>query len=132
MNMKNTAINLGVLIVLLVVFGGAWYLAHRAAAPADTNTIATISYLCDGGKTITATYYRGETKPAPSPDQPPVPGGSIALSLNGGPTMTLPQTISADGARYANADESFVFWSKGTSAFIMENGATTYTNCAQQ
>jgi membrane-bound inhibitor of C-type lysozyme len=35
--------------------------------------------------------------------------------------MTLAQTISADGGRYANFDESFVFWSKGNGALVLEN-----------
>jgi membrane-bound inhibitor of C-type lysozyme len=45
--------------------------------------------------------------------------------------MTLPQVISADGARYAKTDndESFVFWTRGNGAFITENGTTTYDNC---
>ncbi|MBV9159354.1 MAG: MliC family protein [Candidatus Kaiserbacteria bacterium] len=46
-----------------------------------------------------------------------------------GREMTLPQTISADGGRYANADESFVFWNKGNTAFVQENGTTTYDQC---
>jgi membrane-bound inhibitor of C-type lysozyme len=90
----------------------------------------TVSYSCDAGKTITAVYYQGESKPAPSPDQPPVPGGSVALTLSDGRTMTLPQTISADGTRYANADESFVFWGKGNGALVLENNQQkTYIGC---
>ena len=83
--------------------------------------IATASYLCSEHKSISALYYAGETKPAPSADMPPVPGGSIALTLSDGRTMTLAQTISADGGRYANADESFVFWDKGNGALVLEN-----------
>jgi len=96
--------------------------------------INTVSYSCDGGKTILAKYYQGEDKPSPGGDQPPIPGGSVALVLSDGRSMTLPQTISADGGRYANADESFVFWSKGTGAFIMEgkNSDTTYNNCVSK
>ena len=43
--------------------------------------------------------------------------------------MTLPQAISASGARYANSDESFVFWNKGDTAFIQEGENYTYENC---
>jgi membrane-bound inhibitor of C-type lysozyme len=43
--------------------------------------------------------------------------------------MTLSQVVSASGARYANADESFVFWNKGDGAFIEEQGTTTYADC---
>ena len=31
------------------------------------------------------------------------------------------------GARYANADESFVFWNKGDTAFVTEGAADTMT-----
>ena len=55
---------------------------------------------------------------------------SVHLSLSDGRRLTLPQTISGSGARYANPNETFVFWNKGTTAFIQENGAMTYQNCA--
>ncbi len=41
-------------------------------------------------------------------------------------TMTLPQAISASGARYATADESIVFWNKGDSVFITQNGVIIF------
>ncbi|MEI7480174.1 MAG: DUF333 domain-containing protein [bacterium] len=43
--------------------------------------------------------------------------------------MTLPQVISASGARYANTDESFVFWNKGDTAFVNEGDKQTYVDC---
>jgi membrane-bound inhibitor of C-type lysozyme len=99
--------------------------------PNNIKPINIVSYTCNTGKVIIAKYYQRETKPAPSPDQPPVPGGSITLNLSDGRFMTLPQTISADGERYANQDESFVFWGKGNGAFITEGNEnnTTYKNC---
>lgn len=54
----------------------------------------------------------------------------VRLALSDGRTMTLPQTISASGARYASADESFVFWNKGDGAFVQEEGdMVTYGEC---
>ena len=46
-------------------------------------------------------------------------------------TAYLPQTISASGARYANSDESIVFWNKGNTAFVTEGGPDniTYKDC---
>jgi hypothetical protein len=43
----------------------------------------------------------------------------------------LPQAQSASGIRYANADESFVFWGKGNTAFVSEGADQnqTYTGC---
>jgi len=55
----------------------------------------------------------------------------VKLNLSDGRQFNLPRTISADGGRYANADESFVFWNKGNSAFIQENNKTTFENCEQ-
>ena len=93
--------------------------------------INTVSYSCAGNKIISAAFYQGATKPAPSPDQPPIPGGSVVLQLSDGRSLTLPQTISADGGRYANADESIVFWSKGDTAFITEGNPNNpiYKDC---
>lgn len=92
--------------------------------------VNTVSYVCKGGKTITAAYYQGENKPAPAPGEPPTPTGSVALTLSDGRTMTLSRTLSADGLRYANADESFIFWGKGDGALVLENNQEkSYTDC---
>ncbi len=95
------------------------------------NPIATVSYTCDEGKMITASFYSGVSMPPAAPNEPPTPGGSVNILLGDGRAMTLPQTISADGARYANADESFIFWSKGNGVFNIEDRTMTYTNCMQ-
>jgi len=98
--------------------------------PSIVKPINTVSYTCQAGKVIIAKYYQGENKPV-APGQPPIPGGSVGLELGDGRSTTLPQTISADGGRYANANESLVFWSKGNTAFITENNPNnmTYKNC---
>ena len=41
--------------------------------------------------------------------------------------MTLPQTLSGSGIRYANSDGTMVFWSKGDTAFIEEGASHTVT-----
>ena len=40
--------------------------------------------------------------------------------------------MSGSGARYANKDETFVFWNKGDTAFVTEgnDGKDTYSGCA--
>ena len=126
---NNTRIGLAVLVVVIliaaVVFAVMRMPAPQAGQTPPTGTgsqpTATVAYSCDADQTITAAYYQGASTPAASPDQPPTPGGSVALTLSDGRTMTLPQTISADGTRYANADGSFVFWSKGNGAMVLEN-----------
>jgi len=58
-----------------------------------------------------------------------LPQDTVDLYLSDGRYISLPRAMSADGARYANADESFVFWNKGNTAFIEEGNATTYKDC---
>lgn len=94
----------------------------------------SVTYRCDGAKTIAADYYVGPAVPAPMPNEPPVPTGSVKVAIGEEPTTTLMQTISADGVRYANADESLVFWSKGNEALVMRNNVMdpAYANCTEQ
>jgi membrane-bound inhibitor of C-type lysozyme len=79
------------------------------------DVIATVDYACKDGKTIKATFY----------------ASSVDLVLDGDRKMSLPQAQSADGGRYATADESFVFWSKGNGAFVTEGdpNVETYADC---
>jgi hypothetical protein len=98
--------------------------------PVINQPSVTAAYTCDGGKSIAAAFYDGAVDKAPMPGQPPMPHGSVSLTLSDGRVMTLAQTISADGARYANFDESFVFWSKGEGALVLENDTEkNFTGC---
>lgn len=112
-------------LLLIIAAAVAWKLISSKAAP-----LASVTYSCDQDRTIDATYYSGEAR-ATAPGEMPQPGGSVVVSIDGAPAVTLKQTVSADGARYANADESLVFWNKGDQALIMRNNAMdlTYTNC---
>ncbi|HVZ75779.1 MAG TPA: MliC family protein [Candidatus Paceibacterota bacterium] len=123
-----------VIVVLLALLGlGWWYIGQNAAPAGQQNQqpIATASFACDAGKSISASFYEGSSTPSNDPNQPPTPGGSVALTLSDGRSMTIPQTISASGVRYANADESFIFWGKGNTAFVQEGAdqTQTYTGC---
>lgn len=68
---------------------------------------------CPDGKSITTTFHLSDD--------------TVDIRLSDGRELTLPRAISASGARYA--DESIVFWNKGDSAFIEENGIITYQDC---
>jgi membrane-bound inhibitor of C-type lysozyme len=87
---------------------------HQAAAE---DVIATVKYACADDKTIEATYYADK----------------VDIVLGDGREMSLPQTMSGSGIRYANADESFVFWSKGNTAFATEGDPDkpTYADCTE-
>jgi membrane-bound inhibitor of C-type lysozyme len=92
-------------------------LAFAGSGAAAEDVIATVKYACADNKTIDATYYADK----------------VAIVLSDGREMTLPQTMSGSGIRYANADESFVFWSKGNTAFATEGDPDkpTYADCAE-
>ena len=129
---------LGAILLILIVGAGAWfYFQQKREAPqpqpqpAAPKLVATAHYQCDGGKTADARYYQGESKPPTGPGQPPTPSGSVKLQLSDGRSLTLAQTISADGTRYANTEGSLVFWSKGNGAFVTENDQQTYAGCIQ-
>jgi len=78
-------------------------------------SVATATFNCKDGKSIAATFYADK----------------VELKLSDGRSLCLPQAMSASGARYANKDESFVFWNKGNTAFITEGaaGGETYSDC---
>lgn len=117
-----------IFIIAIIAFAVAlawWYVKPKTTAPIP---LATVAYLCQDGKTIAASYYQG-TPIAVKPGEMPTPTGSVNLKLSDGRTLALPQTISASGIRYANQDESFVFWSKGNGAFMVEHDTNTYNGC---
>jgi membrane-bound inhibitor of C-type lysozyme len=97
---------------MLAVLGGAMLLPSHALAETP---VATAVFKCDGGKTIDATFY----------------ASSVDLKLSDGRSMKVPQAMSASGARYANKDETFVFWNKGDTAFVTEgkDGKETFSGC---
>lgn len=115
------------LIVIILAGAGIWYVINKENK--NLSPIAQVTYTCDGDKTIEAIFYKGESKPV-KPGEPPIPSGSVKIVLSDGQNFDLPQTISADGSRYANSDESFVFWSKGDGALVLENNVEkNYTGC---
>jgi membrane-bound inhibitor of C-type lysozyme len=100
-----------------IVVGAAGLSLVAAWAPAlAADPIATVKYACADGKTIDAEYFSDK----------------VDIALSDGRSVSLPQTMSGSGTRYANADESFVFWSKGDTAFATEGDPNkpTYADCA--
>ena len=109
-----------IILLVLIIAGGWWFTTHNTAGtPSSTATstqpIATAAFACSEGKSIGASFYQT----------------SVKLQLSDGRSQELPQAQSASGVRYANADESFVFWGKGNTAFVTEGSAQnqTYTGC---
>jgi membrane-bound inhibitor of C-type lysozyme len=66
-------------------------------------------YTCSGGGKLSADF---------SP--PDASKGKVKLIFDTGRELSLPQVLSADGGRYANA--GIEFWIKGQSATLTMNG----------
>lgn len=97
----------------------------RAGMPPEV-PVSQANYVCDQHRSMTAEYYRSSTPPGAA-GPTPRPAGSVALRLDGGPLLRLPQTLSADGARYAH--DGLVFWSRGNGAFVSRRGRRIYAGC---
>lgn len=83
--------------------------------PKESKEIVATTYSCDNGKTIQALFFDGK----------------VELNLSDKRSMLLLQAISGSGVRYTNNDESFVFWGKGDTAFVMEKNKKTFENCVE-
>lgn len=118
------------IVLALVIYGagfmvGVKYGEHRSAADISMPiqdgppVINDVTYACDANKNVRAIYRRG----------------SVELLTSDGRHLVVPQSVSGSGARYANDDESLVFWNKGTTAFMTEgtgdDATTTFANCEQ-
>lgn len=117
-------------IVAIILFVGCFALAFslgmkysssqsKSEGPSgklNPNDPALTVYECADGRSVWAAYKEN----------------GVTLSLSDGSNVTLPQVASASGARFANADDSFVFWDKGGDAFVEENGTTTYADCSKK
>ena len=97
----------------MIIAGLSSFLTMQAAFAATPVAVAT--FKCQGGKMIEASFYADK----------------VDLKLSDGRALSVPQAMSASGARYANKDESFVFWNKGDTAFVTEgkDSKETYSGC---
>jgi len=105
---RRASAGIGMAAILVAITAVA-----RAEEPTGQATFA-----CKDDKSIAATFYADK----------------VDLKLSDGRTMTLPQTMSGSGIRYANGDETFVFWSKGDTAFVTEgtDEKETFADCVAQ
>ena len=111
-----------IIVVALLTLMVVYFSSHPATSQSpSTEKVSTndksVTFGCPKqGTFIKATFHLPEDK-------------TVDISLSDGRTMTLPRAISASGARYANSDESLVFWNKGDTAFMMEGGVVTLQDC---
>ncbi|MFA6475990.1 MAG: MliC family protein [Candidatus Paceibacterota bacterium] len=117
-----------IVLLILIIIGLVLIFTRGSWVPKVVNSIVqsegltgqviNATFVCEGNKSIGATFHNYQRGVS-----------AVDLKLSDGREMTLSQAISASGARYASADESFVFWNKGDTAFITEQDQNTYTDC---
>lgn len=111
-------------VLALIVFVGTFFLAFYLGQKYEAVNLIAKEYQRQS-ETITAVFACPEDKAIYAE----FTKNQVKLVLSDGRKMTLPQTISGSGARFANSDESFIFWNKGDGAFIEESEFTTYKDC---
>ena len=120
------------IILFVVVFIAGFFLGKyaekttsKSKLSADTNNLPIevplkdIHFTCENNKKIEAKFFATRA----------------LFNLSDGRKGTLPlamSTSSASGARYTNANESFIFLMKGSGASIKEGTTTTYANCVAE
>ena len=118
-NIKNMKKILYVVVTVLLVGVGVFCLFQKpfkkntVVEKVNSGVINSVTFSCSENKSIQALFYSDK----------------VELSLSDKRSMLLLQAMSASGARYANSDESFVFWNKGDTAFIDEGNRTTFKDC---
>lgn len=91
------------LLRTLILIAAAAFLTMATAGCRGNPVINSVQFSCDRNAMLKATFYRNRR---------------VELELGNGRSVTLPQAVSADGARFADRGESLVFWTKGNGATL--------------
>lgn len=108
-----TLILFAVMILLAIYFKITEPETTDDSKPKENTLINKVSFVCNDQKSIQAKFFKQ----------------NVTLDLSDGRHKSLSQTVSASGARYADADGSFVFWNKGDTAFVDEKDERTFDSC---
>ncbi len=103
-------------VLFVFIFYYGFYLGRQVGITKILGgAVNDVVFVCDENKSIHALFYERAVK--------------VNFPIE--PEHFLLQTVSASGARYANSDESLVFWNKGNEALIMRNNVMdlNFKNC---
>lgn len=115
MKLSTTVLWTCMSVAVIVLLG--WLIIRATHKPLVASAIgSSYVFTCSENKTIKAVFFNDENP-------------RVELTTNDNQKFSLPQAISASGARYANTDESIVFWNKGNTAILSENGVVTFSSC---
>lgn len=118
-----------IFLIVIIILGLLFFINDKNKDKPALIPMSEATYVCNEGRRIEATFYKGEEKQIELGEMS-VPSGSVKVVLSDGRNFNLSQTISADGGRYTNRDESFVFWIKGDTVLVLENSIEKdYSGC---
>jgi membrane-bound inhibitor of C-type lysozyme len=107
---KKIVISIVILIIIILII---WWASSTIRTPKkrrdENKYINKVTYVCSSGNNIQAAFHSNNT---------------LTVMKSNGKTLELKRTRSADGGRYANGNESFILWEKGSYAMITRNGNT--------
>jgi membrane-bound inhibitor of C-type lysozyme len=130
--MESTKSLIFSIILLIAIIGvGGWYVkTYQKTEPTPRAEEmlfkkSAAQYVCREGGRFDATFIEPDIVSGNTSA-----GRSVEIAFEGGDTLSLVQVESASGAKYANADESRVFWAQGNGALMLEsNEEKTYKGC---
>ncbi len=105
-----------VIIAVAAIISGYFYFSNpKKIVLNDSDFVETDEYICDEGNTIGVAFA----------------DNVIRLSLSDKRVFTLEKISSDDesGTKFADDGNKIAFWIKDSSAFLEENGITTYAGC---
>jgi membrane-bound inhibitor of C-type lysozyme len=102
-------------LAMAVEVQGCGSVGHASDTDERPRRLIDSTFVCSSGERIEAVFDTESNR--------------VDLSLSDGRKLGLAQVLSASGARYANPDESIVFWNKGRTAFLQEGGVVTQSDC---
>lgn len=134
--LKNILYAVAIIALILLIIYAALFFGQKDKTPIAVEVVPVVTgqaiYQCTDNHTIKAVFEEKGPVPAIVSGEPPTSNAYVVVNLDVAGDITLPQALSADGARYANVDESLVFWNKGSGVMLLENGEEkTYKNCIE-
>lgn len=103
--MKKIFIFIAVLMLALAILSLIYPLIIDPGVPNEVRAV----FFDKNDKKVSVVFHAGDN-------------ASVDFVLPDGRKLSLPQAISASGARYADKSENVVFWNKGDMIFIEEHG----------
>lgn len=125
---KNSKATISIIAGILIIVGIFAFFRNKESLAGST-LVGSASYICTDNKMVNAQYYESDEPVKTQPNEKPIPTGNVMVQLSDGRSLTLNQTISGSGVRYANEGETIVLWNKGNGITFTEGNKETFSGC---